>query len=260
MRAFTKMMAATMIAVTEKRDPHAANVGDCAGGCGQQSGQCVCSPTPGWPPGYPIPPGWFQDPSSGNIVVANPGSAPPSAPPGSPSNQPMLPPDYARPANMDMGVWNAWRAAGFGSVNCVPYLDAVKDCLFMKTIASALTAVGIGATVNIDVSPLNGWFDAYYIDVVTFLTGGVDAGPDSANMTIPTVVGCPIQACDTGLPINLRFFQARDACCCGRPFRAIIPRTSEGTPLRTAVTNLNAAAITAQVVVRGFCFSTRICV
>lgn len=266
MRAFSRLMAATLVATTPPAvDPQALNVGDCgcggSGSCGGGGG-CVCTPTPPtWPPGFPVPPGWTID-GGGNLVGPGGPLRPTGTPDGTPVPVPILPPGSAQtPSGLaNDAAYQSYARAGYGGQMCVPYKDAVKDCLFMKTVASPLTAVGIGATVNVDLSPAQGWFDMYYIDVVAYLTGGVDAGPDSFNMTIPTVVGCPTNACDTGLPINRRFFAANDGCCCGRPFRAIVPATSQGTPLRTAVTNLNAAAITVQVVGRGFCQSNRICV
>ena len=266
MRAFTRIMSASLAALAvapPAADPQALNVGDCgcggSGSCGT-GGPCVCTPTgPQWPPGYPIPDGWALD--GGGRLVAPTG---PTVPPGTtvPTAVPIMPPGTAQTPNgyQNDPNWLAYARAGYGNQLCVPYKDAIRDCLFMKTVASPLTAVGIGATVNVDLSPAQGWFDMYYIDVMAYGVDGVAVGPTAFNMTIPTVVGCPTNACDTGLPINRSFFTAGDACCCGRPFRAIVPATSQGTPLRTAVTNLSPAAITVQVIGRGFCQSTRICV
>lgn len=269
MRAFTKNTpppGAERKQTSTARPAGAHNVGQgctsCSGSgqCGS-GGPCVCTQVPPW-----WNPGWGQWPPpgfpGGNFTAPTPPTVPPGTTvPSTPPPVPMvLPPDYARPGNLDMGAWQQYAGRGFGALACVPYVDAIRDCLFMNTVASPLTAVGIGATENVDVQPPSGWFDAYYIDVTAYIADGIAVGPNGFNMTIPTVVGCPTNACDTGLPINRAFFDAADACCCGRPFRAIIPNAAQGTPLRTAVTNLGPAAMTVQVVVRGFCHSTRICV
>lgn len=260
MRKFTALQAAAAIAMVTPpaaaargvNDPLAMNVGDC--GCG---GSCngnaqFCTPRPPIPPGFTPEGGGYVWQGPGNPPPGDPSIVPVTLPPGT-----TLPPAWGMPETIDAARYSQYLAR----MNCVPYKDAIRDCIMMKTIASAPTAVGIGATVNVDVAPAQGWFDAYYIDVVAWLTGGIDAGPDSFNMSQPTVVGCPPSACDTGVAINRYFYAARDACCCGRPFRAVVPSpSSAATPLRTAITNLNAAAITAQVIVRGFCYSGRICV
>lgn len=245
MRKFTNAML--------KSDPLALNAGGSCG-CG---GPQVCTPVPpNYPPSYP--PGSYQPPGVNN----QPGTyqTPQGTPPvGDPSIVPiMLPGPQQMPQNLDPAAWDAYQRAT-GQM-CIPYKDAIRDCLLMTMMATAPTAVGIGATVNVDYSPTIGWADIYYIDVVAWLTGGIDAGPDAFNMVRPIVLGCPTPVCDSGQPINRHFYDvANGGCCCGKPFRAIVQQTSVAQPLRAVVTNLNAAAITVQILYRGFCNGSRIC-
>ena len=269
MRAFTKTTPAILAALampgvaSEDRDtprvrlvdPLAHNVG--AGcGCGT-GGPQVCTPTPGGGYGGGYGGGGIDPAGNGSLTGTIP--VPPTGDPGIVplmGGIPVTPPD-----TMTAETWARYVRDRTAGQVCIPYSDAIRDCVMMTRMATAPTVVGIGATVNVDFTPPSGWADIYYVDVVALSAEGIDAGPTSFNATRPTVVGCPNPPCDTGVPVNGRFWSTLDnGCCCGRPFRAIVPPTAQATPLRTAVTNLNAAAITVQYVYYGFCFGGRICV
>lgn len=259
MRQFTKTMsllaAASAMALTPApADAAALNVGDgagcgCSGGtaCGTSRG-CVCR-APGTSGGV-----WFRRMPDGSMVPGDP-NIPTTAVP-----VPTLPPSSGRPENFPADEWDRYTANPFGGTECVPYASAIRDALMMTTIVSTEVEIAAGASADVDVSPAQGWFDGYYIDLALRTDTGAPVPAEGVAVTPPFVVGCPLNACAGSTARSGRFLQAQDGCCLGRPFRAIVPRTSEGQPLRVRVTNNTAADVHVQVALSGFCVSRSICV
>lgn len=246
------LMVAAVAAAAPSRDPLAHNVGDCGcgGGC---NGAMVC-------------PGPFQ---GGGIIIAGNDAL---AAPGGNVNvqttdqqqqmQAMLAafargvPEYLRgdiTTDFWMRLYANWQ-------RCVPYRDAVRDCLQMVTVVSDVTPIAAGATETITIQPPNGILDVYYFDISVLSDVGAVLDPGILSLTPPVVEGCPIPSCQPTTPIAGRFLSSENCLgCCGRPFRAVIPRNADATPLTTDVTNNSAGAVEVQLMVRGFCFPTRIC-
>lgn len=245
-------MHALGLSVNPKQRGDEVNVGEC-GTCkpmGQQTCVCQATPTP-WPRGWPVPPGWGIDGSG--VLIAPGGNGGPAA---------SLPPEGQFPQNFKQSDWNSYLAAGGpgGMFRCIPYQDAVRDGLMMAMVQSDATLIAAGATANIDVQALNGWVDGYYLDISARTAAGAALPPESISLTPPRNVGCAVPACTRDVVTSSRFYRATEDCCLGRPFRSILTETQNGTPLRAAVTNHTAADAIVQIVVRGFCISTRVCV
>jgi hypothetical protein len=154
---------------------------------------------------------------------------------------------------------------------CTPYMDAVKDCLCMVELPSQRVTVGAAGTATLTIQPQSGWFFAYYFDINVNRPGVAPANPvvppGEYLIERPRVRGCPPSPCipppATGtaqtIPMAGNFLSAPQTCSgCGRPFIAVIPNLSNGTPLEINLSGL-AQNDVAQAVVRGFCFDTRIC-
>lgn len=167
------------------------------------------------------------------------------------------------PPNMDV-------AAAASSVDvepsCIPYEDAIKDCLMMDTLVSDVVIAAGGGIADISVSAAQGWFFAFYIDIQVVRPGAtrdLDVCLDACRyeMTQPLVQGCPPPPCQPNGNIarNAAFYLRRDTSSgCGRPFQAVIPSTSQGAPLQFRVSRLlDGDRVQAQF--RGFCFDTRVC-
>jgi hypothetical protein len=235
------------------------NVGNGCSSCktaGQAS--CVCQGAPFvWPQGYAVPPGW-QVGQGGVLIMPNgqpvgPVSTPPASPPPLGMELP------AGPA-FNAGMWQQWAAQGFAQMRCIPYEDAVRDGLMMSMVQSDRVTIAAGATAPVDIQALNGWVDGYYFDIMLSTVAGAALPAESASITPPRNVGCPVPACTRDVPTSARFFRSDDGCCLGKPYRSILTETANGTPFRTAVTNHTAADMVVQTIVRGFCINTRICV
>lgn len=142
-----------------------------------------------------------------------------------------------------------------------PHTDCSWDYTNMDTLYSNVTAIGAGLTVNVEVEPEAGCFFAFYWRVIVRdPTTGV-ASVDWA-WSRPRVEGCPIACDDLARVIASQFAPVADPLdqrCCGMPIRAFLQRPSEELPLQVPIINQSAAALDAQVEVRGFCCSTRIC-
>lgn len=171
---------------------------------------------------------------------------------------------YPRGACDQRGVmtsgWNralaevGWRSA--------PYQDVEYDFANMDVLYSEQVTLLPGVATAVNVSPNNGTFAAFYYTIAvvdpTTQMNVVDWTFDQ-----PSVVGCP-QPCDVGggdAGILSVFAQrVAESCKCGTPLAAWLDRNSEGSPLETLITNRQAAGnLTAQIQVRGYCCSTKIC-
>lgn len=224
------------------------NVGACAG-CGRLGGKCsTCVTGPG---GIPMTPGgaaaartllgWLG--GSGILArLKSLGIAPP---------------------NMDVAG-----AASSLDVEpaCIPYEDAIKDCLMMDTLVSEVVIADATGNAVVNVSAAQGWFFAFYFDIQVVRPGATIADdvcvPECQyTMTQPLVQNCPPPPCQPGGNIqrNAAFYVRRDTSSgCGRPFQAVIPSTSQGAPIQVAVSRL-VTGDRVQVQYRGFCFDTRVC-
>lgn len=142
---------------------------------------------------------------------------------------------------------------------CVPYEDAIRDCLLMTPVSSgAPQTVAVGASALITIGPTRGWFDSFYIDLAVLDPAtGLSVDPASWRITPPRVADCP-QPCDTTAQRGT-FYVGIDGCCCGRPFRALIGRNADGEAMTFTFTNDGIAAVTVQAVVRGWCHARSLC-
>lgn len=160
------------------------------------------------------------------------------------------------PNGFDQG---AYRSALRDVAPSAPYADPMMDFVNMDTLYSDITTVAAAATVNVEVEPEAGCFLAFYYRIIV----RTDAdGMQQVDWTYrkPRVSGCPVACDNIDRNIMGQFaMSVPEACPCGIPLRAFLQRPSENLPLIVPVTNGGAAAITAQVEVRGFCCSTRIC-
>lgn len=164
--------------------------------------------------------------------------------------------------SVDVNMFNDYavaQAQRFAAAGYVPYADPDRDLREMDEIVTPLTTIAAGATVDIDLNPVQGWFDLFYIDLSLSTAAGAVVPPEAITASAGQVVGCPLPDCDTGNRRAGRFLQAIPGCCCGRPRRAIVQPVQNNAPYRTSVTNITAAAIQVQIMARGFCQSTRIC-
>jgi hypothetical protein len=154
---------------------------------------------------------------------------------------------------------------------CVPYYNAVRDCLCMVELPSQRLVVPASGNVTLLIAPQAGWFFAFYLDINVNRPGVAPANPvvppGEYLVERPRVRGCPPSPCippNTAgtaqtIPMAGNFLAAPQTCSgCGRPFIAVIPNLSNGTPLEINLSGL-AQNDVAQAVVRGFCFDTRIC-
>lgn len=154
---------------------------------------------------------------------------------------------------------------------CTPYASAVRDCLCMVELPSQRIVVGAGGTATALIAPQSGWFFGFYLDINVNRPGVAPANPvvppGEYLVERPRVRGCPPSPCipppSTGtaqsIPMAGNFLSAPQTCSgCGRPFIAVIPNLSNGTPLEVNFSGL-AVGDVVQAVVRGFCFDTRIC-
>lgn len=154
---------------------------------------------------------------------------------------------------------------------CVPYMNAVRDCLCMVELPSQRVTVGAAGTATLLIAPQAGWFFAFYFDINVNRPGVAPSNPvvppGEYLIERPRVRGCPPSPCipppATGtaqtIPMSGNFLAAPQTCSgCGRPFIAVIPNLSNGTPLEINLSGL-AQNDVAQAIVRGFCFDTRIC-
>lgn len=142
---------------------------------------------------------------------------------------------------------------------CVPYEDAIRDCLMMTPISSrAPVVVAVGASALLTIGPIRGWFDAFYFDIsVLDPATGLSADPASYRLTPPRVADCP-QPCDTTAQRGT-FWEGEDGCCCGRPFRALIGRTEDSEALTFTFTNDGIAPVSVQAIARGWCHARSLC-
>lgn len=140
-----------------------------------------------------------------------------------------------------------------------PYVDMLHDFMTMDVLYSNVTTVGAGLTQNVQVLPEAGCFLAFYWRIIVRTAAD---GLQQVDWTYrrPRIQGCPIECDNLDRDIMGQFAMSTpEACPCGIPLRAFIQRPSENLPLIVPVTNTAAGDITAQVEVRGFCCSTRIC-
>lgn len=247
------MLTASILAAPPLvQDPHAHNVGDCGCGGGGCSGGAMICPNPLSGGNLVIP---------GDVFTSNPGPTV-NAPPSGPGVTIQQLRDWVAqlPAGLRPDLsQDTWARVFAAARQCRPYEDATRDCNMMSLVASDPNTIATGVTEDIDIQPDQGILDVYYIDVSIRTAAGAALPPEAISITPPRVVGCPAPACSNDVATSGRFYQGVTGCCCGRPFRAVIPRTSEGTPLRMAVTNHTAADAVVQVAVRGICTSTRWC-
>lgn len=226
-----------------KVDRRAWEVGAC-GGCGNGPAGCGCVPT------GPVPP-----------VIYTP-------PPDGTPRAPRYPtPDILWPKSMrDIDGnpqtaydWYAAQMAANGDYGCVPYVDAVRDCIMMLPVSSGTpVSVGAGASTLLTIGPTRGWLDSFYFDIVALNPAtGLSVDPASFRITPPRVSDCP-QPADT-TPQRGTFNAAIDGCCCGRPLRAIIGRSIDNEAMTLTFTNDGIATVSVQAIVRGFPHARSLC-
>lgn len=162
-------------------------------------------------------------------------------------------PEDATPFGMRRALLEASR------MGRTPYIDPRMDAVEMDTLVSDVTAVGAGLTVNIEVSPVQGTFAAFYWEIVaidpTTQVSQVDWRADT-----PRVEGCPVP-CQTGTgPTLSQFVTKVPEACCGQPGVFWLDKRSEDSPLVIPFTNNQAAGdLHVQVRLRGYCCSSKIC-
>lgn len=143
-----------------------------------------------------------------------------------------------------------------------PYVDMLHDFMTMDVLYSNITTIApsaVGVVTNVNVLPEAGCFLAFYWRIIV-RTDGDGLQQVDWRYRRPRIQGCPIECDNLDRDIMGQFAMSTpEACPCGIPLRAFIQRPSENLPLQVPVTNTGAADITAQVEVRGFCCSTRIC-
>jgi hypothetical protein len=139
-----------------------------------------------------------------------------------------------------------------------PYSDPMYDWLHMDTLYSDFITLLPGVSTNIDISPEAGTFAVYYYSV-SIVDPTTQVSQVDWQIEQPSVPGCPTP-CNVNGPILPAFVERVPQSCCGVPVVAWLDRRSENLPLRTVATNNQAAGnLTAQIQVRGYCCSTRIC-
>lgn len=225
-------------AVQPRQEKSRASIGQCSG-CSATPDMCACAPGTG-----PVP------------VAAN-GLPVPSTVPNA-----MVGPDGIN------GVADWYRSNLGIRVPCIPYKDAVRDCLAMATIPSdgALpgggTLIAAGATETITIGATRGLIDGWYFDIVFTTAAGAPVPAEGFSMTRPRVADCPIPCGDE--PVNAAFFQATrvggDGCCCGRPWRGIFGREADGEAVTFDVTNNTGADAEVYAMIRGFCHQRNLCI
>lgn len=188
-----------------------------------------------------------------------------------------LPVPTTVPAGMigDGGVaaMGAWYLTNLGArVPCIPYKDAVRDCLMMATIPSngALpgggTLIAAAASAVITIAATRGLIDGWYFDIVFTTAAGAPVPASGFSMTPPVVANCPI-LCGGGA-VNAAFYQATtigttgggEGCCCGRPWRGIFGTVVDGEQVTFTVTNNTAADAEVYAIIRGFCYQRNLCI
>lgn len=150
------------------------------------------------------------------------------------------------------------RAVGGMNLPCVPYKDDKADCRNMTIVPGALVSIAPGATETVTIGAVRGLLDVFYIDIVFLTDVGVPLDPRIFTMTRPRVADCPTPCTDGAAPASM--YAGIDGCCCGRPFRALIGRTTDGEDLTFDVTNHGAAAAEIFPAVRGFCYQRNLCI
>jgi hypothetical protein len=239
---------------TLRREPQRGIVEiESCGDCGLQVGACGCNgsaPTmyasSGVPNGAPL----------GGTVVANPGGGDIYIPPPGAGCFPQ------RMCDRDgRFAYQTYREImrRESRMKRAPYADPWLDLVEMDTLYSAPTTIAAGATTNVEVQPTAGTFAVYYWDIVVVdPTTQVQQVDWRAGQ--PRIEGCPIPCVGTDQPALAQFVMKVPENCCGQPLVAWIDRASEDLPLQIPVTNNQASGdILAQVRVRGYCCSTRIC-
>ena len=163
----------------------AHNVGGCGGSCGGSCGGGACRCGPGGFGGGGG--GGFRPGGNGNFTTPTP--VPPTGDPtvvpmmagmagaaGIDPSQRVADTTFAQvmsiigqlpsliPRAFDRAAWANYvtgRAAWLTEQRCIPYEDAVRDCLMMVDVPSPLVVVGAGLTVPVSSVPTSGWLDAY---------------------------------------------------------------------------------------------------
>lgn len=224
-----------------RREKSKASIGQC-GGCALPPDACACAPGTGTGAPY------------GGLPV------PSTVPSG------MLGDDGIS----GMGDW--YRSNLAPRVPCIPYKDAVRDCLMMATIPSngALpgggTTIVAGTTETITIEAPRGLVDGWYFDIVFTTVAGAPVPASGFSMTPPQVADCPVR-CGGGA-VNAAFYQATtigttgggEGCCCGRPWRGIFGRDTDGEAVTFDVTNSTAADAEVYAIIRGFCYQRNLCI
>lgn len=237
-----------------------------AGSCGQcrlAIGQCSCAGGSRVMMASANPRGIPQ--GGGGSLVADLGGPPTQCPAGWTCVPPVANGCYPRSICDNLGSPVGWSRAMMEVMaqgKQEPYTDSHYDFANMDILYSDLTlaasTIAAGVTGNIDVSPEQGTFAAFYYRVV-----GVDPTTQVSQVdwrvTRPSVVGCP-SPCNTPGPVLSQFVQVAQESCCGIPVAAFLDKRSESSPLRFTITNNQAAGdLLFQVEVRGYCCSTRVC-
>lgn len=228
--------------IGESRDnKRRQSIGACPGGCGVTPDMCACVPGTGPAPGSALP-----VPSTvPAAMVGDSGMA---------------------------GVGDWYRSNMAPRVPCVPYKDAVRDCLMMTAFPSngALpgggTLIAAAASAEITIEAPRGLVDGWYFDIVFTTAAGAPVPASGFSMTPPTVADCPTR-CGAGA-INAAFYQATttgttgggNGCCCGRPWRGVFGTDDEGEAVTFTVTNNTGADAEVYAMIRGFCWQRNLCI
>lgn len=221
-----------------RREKQKASIGQCSG-CSATPDQCACVPGTGVGSGLPVP------------------STFPSAMMG---------------ANGAAGVAADYVANLGPRLPCIPYKDAIRDCLMMSVFPSngplpgGGTLIAAGATATITIEATRGLVDGWYFDIVFTTAGGAPVPATGFAMTKPRVADCPVPCGDAA--VNAAFYQATttgttgggDGCCCGRPWRGIFGRDTDGEAVTFDVTNNTAADAEVYAMIRGFCHQRNLCI
>lgn len=170
------------------------------------------------------------------------------------------------------GVADWYRANLAPRVPCIPYKDAVRDCLMMATIPStgALpgggTLIAAAASAVITIAATRGLIDGWYFDIVFTTAAGAPVPASGFSMTPPQIADCPVRC--GGAAVNAAFYQATtigttgggEGCCCGRPWRGIFGTVADGEQVTFTVTNNTAADAEVYAIIRGFCHQRNLCI
>lgn len=141
----------------------------------------------------------------------------------------------------------------------MPYLDPRMDAIDMDQLVSAVTTVTAGTTTNVELTPANGTFLAFYWSIVAVASDTQVQSVDWRAGT-PRIEGCPLPCQQPDEPQLSQFVMKVPEGCCGQTGVFWLDKRSEDSPLITPFTNNQGAGdLLVQLKVYGFCCSQKIC-